>query len=48
MTAGAAAAARGGHEANDSYTFWAKLDPGALDRIVQHAGRMLQELFGAG
>ena len=39
------ACGRGGHEANDRYTYWAKLGPDALDIIVAEAKRLLRELF---
>ena len=38
--------ARGGHEANDSYTYWAKLAPGSLETVVEEATKMTEELFG--
>lgn len=41
-----AAAARGGHEANFSCTYWAKLEAGALDKIVAAAVEMLEECWG--
>jgi hypothetical protein len=37
--------ARGGHEANRTYTYWAKLAPGALETVTAAAVEMLQELF---
>jgi hypothetical protein len=39
------ACARGGHEANDLYTWWAKLAPESLDIIVENATGMLREVF---
>lgn len=36
---------RGGHEVNPSY--WSKLAPGALERIVEKAAEMARELFPA-
>jgi len=38
-------AARGGHEANDVYTYWAKFEPGSLDVIVKNVKEMIGELF---
>lgn len=38
-----AAYPRGGHEVN--LTYWAKLEPGALETIVETAGELLNELF---
>ena len=37
--------ARGGHEANEDVTYWAKLAPGCLETVVERAGDMVQELF---
>ena len=34
-----------GHESNDQHTYWAKLAPDSLDRIVAEARRLLAELF---
>jgi len=39
------ACARAGHESNDLHTYWAKLAPDSLDRIVAQAKTMLRELF---
>lgn len=39
------AAARGGHEANDLYTYWAKFAPDSLERIVENVRQMTKELF---
>lgn len=39
------AALRGGHEANEICTYWAKLAPDSLDKIVNNAKEMIQELF---
>ena len=36
---------RGGHEANEDVTYWAKLAPGCLETVVERAGDMVQELF---
>lgn len=38
-------AARGGHEANDTYTYWAKLVPDALSMVVTEAHRMIDGLW---
>lgn len=38
---------RYGHEANRECTYWAKLAPGSLERIVDAAVKMVKELFGA-
>ena len=40
-----AACARGGHEANEDVTYWAKLAPGCLETVVERARRLIQELF---
>lgn len=40
------AAARGGHEANELCTYWAKLAPGSLEKVVACTRRMVAELFG--
>ena len=40
-----AAYARGGHEANEDVTYWAKLAPGCLETVVERARTMVQELF---
>jgi hypothetical protein len=37
---------RGGHEANVQCTYWAKLAPDSLDRIVEAAGQVLGEVWG--
>jgi neutral ceramidase len=42
------AAARGGHEAWDKHTYWAKLAPDSLERIVGNARAMVGELFPPG
>jgi len=39
------AAARGGHEAWESYPYWAKLGPGSLGEIVANVRAMVEELF---
>jgi len=39
------AAMRGGHEANEIYTYWAKLAPDSLDVIVKNVKEMIEELF---
>ena len=39
------ACARGGHEANDSCTYWAKLAPDSLDVVVDNVKAMIKELF---
>ena len=41
-----AAYTRGGHEANEDVTYWAKLAPGCLESVVERAGGMVRELFG--
>lgn len=41
----AEAAARGGHEANDKYTYWAKLVPDALAMVSEEALRMIGDLW---
>ncbi len=33
-----------GHEANERYTYWAKLAPGSLERVVESAARQLAQL----
>ena len=40
-----AAYARGGHEANEDVTYWAKLAPGSLETVVEQARTLVQELF---
>ena len=40
-----AACARGGHEANEDVTYWAKLAPGCLETVVERGRRLIQELF---
>ena len=40
-----AAYARGGHEANEDVTYWAKLAPGCLETVVEQARTLVQELF---
>lgn len=37
---------RGGHEANEDVTYWAKLAPGCLETVIDRARGMVQELFG--
>lgn len=37
---------RGGHEANEDATYWAKLAPGCLETVIERARGMVQELFG--
>ena len=37
---------RGGHEANEDVTYWAKLAPGCLETVIERARDMVQELFG--
>ncbi len=39
------AATRGGHEANDKYTYWAKLIPDALSLVTAETRRMLANLW---
>ena len=36
---------RGGHEANAECTYWAKLAPGSLEMVAEHAVGMLKEMF---
>jgi neutral ceramidase len=36
---------RGGHEANEDVTYWAKLAPGSLETISETAVAMIEELF---
>ena len=36
---------RGGHEANEDVTYWAKLAPGCLETVVERARTMVQALF---
>ncbi len=38
--------ARGGHEANEDVTYWAKLAPGCLETVIERARGMVQALFG--
>ena len=40
-----AAYARGGHEANEDVTYWAKLAPGCLETVVERARTLVQALF---
>ena len=40
-----AAYARGGHEANEDVTYWAKLAPGSLETVVEQARTLVEELF---
>lgn len=37
---------RGGHEANEDVTYWAKLAPGCLETVIGRARSMVHELFG--
>jgi len=37
--------ARPGHETNEDCTYWAKLAPGSLERVVEETGALLGELF---
>ena len=37
---------RGGHEANEDVTYWAKLAPGCLETVVERAQDQVQALFG--
>ncbi len=37
---------RGGHEANEDVTYWAKLAPGCLETVIERARDQVQELFG--
>ncbi len=37
---------RGGHEANEDVTYWAKLAPGCLETVIERARGMVQDLFG--
>ena len=37
--------ARGGHEANEDVTYWAKLAPGSLETVSETAVAMIKELF---
>ncbi|MDE2845850.1 MAG: hypothetical protein OXO51_04005 [Gemmatimonadota bacterium] len=37
---------RGGHEANEDVTYWAKLAPGCLETVIVRARGMVRELFG--
>jgi len=41
------ASTRGGHEANERYTFWAKLATGSLETVTENAVEMLREIFPA-
>lgn len=38
---------RSGHEANDSFTYWAKLAPDSLDRVVAATRTIIDHLFAA-
>ena len=38
--------ARGGHEANEDVTYWAKLAPGCLETVVARARALLAEMYG--
>ena len=40
-----AAYTRGGHEANEDVTYWAKLAPGSLETVVEQARTLVEELF---
>ena len=37
--------ARGGHEANEEVTYWAKLAPGSLETVVERARALIKEIF---
>ena len=37
---------RGGHEANEDVTYWAKLAPGCMETVIERARGMVHELFG--
>ena len=37
---------RGGHEANEDVTYWAKLAPGCLETVIERARDQVHELFG--
>ena len=37
--------ARGGHEANEDVTYWAKLAPGSLEMVGGSAKVLLKEIF---
>ncbi|MDE2998516.1 MAG: hypothetical protein OXU79_05480 [Gemmatimonadota bacterium] len=37
--------ARGGHEANEDVTYWAKLAPGCLETVVERARAIVEDLF---
>ena len=37
---------RGGHEANEDVTYWAKLAPGCLETVIERARSLVQCLFG--
>ena len=39
------ACARGGHEANDDVTYWAKLAPGSLETVIDHSESLVRKLF---
>ena len=36
---------RGGHEANEDITYWAKLAPGCLEEVVDRARVLVGDLF---
>lgn len=36
---------RGGHEANEDVTYWAKLAPGSLETVVESTRELLREMF---
>ncbi len=38
--------ARGGHEANEDVTYWAKLAPGCLETVIERARDLVHELYG--
>ena len=40
-----AAYERGGHEANEDVTYWAKLAPGCLETVIDRARVLIKELF---
>ena len=37
---------RGGHEANEDVTYWAKLAPGCLETVIERARSLVHELYG--
>ena len=36
---------RGGHEANEDVTYWAKLAPGSLEAVVESARTLIKDIF---